>query len=188
MLSAAGPVAAGLAGQIADGLMVDSPEEELIDRFHDDGDETDRPVYGKLMVCWDPDVDAARRTALEWWPVGGVGTAGADLRLTSDFASVSANLDEDAALSGMVVTDRLEDIQQAIDRFGDAGVSHLSVHQVGPRQTDFLQFASQLTDGDRDGGPQDRPRYTSQQRSDPPEDQPAPGPAVTPQARADQPS
>ncbi|HEX2027268.1 MAG TPA: hypothetical protein VHF25_04645, partial [Nitriliruptorales bacterium] len=62
-------------------------------------------MYGKLMVRWHDDREAARATALEWWPVGGVGTTGADLPLPADFASVADNLTQDAALAGIVVTD-----------------------------------------------------------------------------------
>ena len=64
--------------------------------------------------------------------------------------------DEDAALAGMVVTDRLDDLASAVQRFADAGVTHLSIHQVGPRQEGFLAFAAALVESgaraDR-GGP-----------------------------------
>jgi coenzyme F420-dependent glucose-6-phosphate dehydrogenase len=143
-LAASGPVAASLAGRCADGLILDGPNRELAERFHDEGDGRDRPVYGKLMVCWGEDREAARRTALEWWPVGGVGTAGADLRLPSDFAAVAENLDDDAALSGMVVTDDLAEIEEAARAFEDAGVTHLSLHQVGPDQETFLDAAADV--------------------------------------------
>lgn len=139
-LAASGPVAAGLAGRVADGLVVDGPEAGLVDRFHGQGDGDDRrPVYGKLMVCWHPDRDTARRTALEWWPVGGVGTAGADLRLPSDFASVAGNVREEAALAAMLVTDDVADVRDAVGAYADAGVTHLSIHQVGPHQRPFLE-------------------------------------------------
>lgn len=139
VLSAGGPVAAGLAGRTADGLIIDGPERELVDRFQAEGDDDSRPVYGKLMVCWDPDRAQARRTALAWWPVGAVGTAGADLRLPSDFASVAQHLDDDAATAAIVVTDDIDDVAEAVGRFADAGATHLSIHQVGPDQHAFLE-------------------------------------------------
>lgn len=149
LISAAGPVAAGLAGRLADGLIVDKPDRELIARFHEDAGE-DAPVYGKLMVSWDRDRDEAARTALEWWPVGGVGAAGADLRLPADFASVAANLDDDAALSSIVVTDDLHDVARAIADHAAAGVTHLTIHQVGPDQASFVRdAANELIDAAR---------------------------------------
>lgn len=144
VVAASGPVATGLAARAADGLMVDRPAADLVERFRAEADGDDRPVYGKLMLCWDEDVQAARETALEWWPVGGVGAAGADLRLPGDFASVVANLDPDAALAGMLLTDRMQDVEEAVADFDDAGVTHLSLHQVGPRQLDFLDRAAAL--------------------------------------------
>lgn len=141
-LAAGGPVAAALAGRVADGLIVDSPDRELVDRFHDAADGGAMPVYGKLMVCWDRDRDTAERTALQSWPVGAVGTAGADLRLPADFASVAANLDDRAALAPILVTTDLDAVRAAVGDYSDAGVTHLSLHQVGPNQQPFLQAAA----------------------------------------------
>lgn len=143
LIAASGPVAAGLAGRVADALFVDGPNADVIARFHGERGDDERPVYGKLMLCWDEDRDAARSTALEWWPVGGVGTAGADLRLPSDFASVAANLDEEAALAAAVVTDDLAEVEKAMESFADAGVTHLSLHQIGPAQEEFLHLVAE---------------------------------------------
>lgn len=106
------------------------------------------------------------------------------LRLPSDFASVAANLDDDA-LSGIVITDQLDDIDGAVRRFANPGVTNLSIHQVGPRQIDFLELAAQLTNGQRTHDAQSLPRYTPQGRSDVPSERALPGPSRTPQGATD---
>lgn len=149
-LAAGGTRAAGIAGRLADGLIVDRPDRELIERFRSAGAGGDRPVVGKLMLTWAEDRGTARRTALEWWPIGGVGTAGADLRLPGDFASVAANLTEEAALAGNLVTDDVADIEERIAEFAAAGATSVVLHQVGPEQAAFIDGPGRrLLDGAR---------------------------------------
>lgn len=136
-LAAGGPVAAGVAGRLADGLVLDGPHGDVADRFREEGD-ADRPIVGKLMLTWAEDRRQARKTALEWWPIGGVGTAGGDLRLPTDFESVAANLRDDAAIAGNLVTDDADDIVQRIEEFAAVGTTHVALHQVGPDQDAFL--------------------------------------------------
>lgn len=137
-VAASGTTAAALAGRVADGLIVDSPDREVIDRFQERGSDDGRPVTGKLMVCWDDDVTDARDTATRWWPVGAVGKAGADLRLPSDFESVAENLDREAMLSPIVITDEVEPIVERIEDHREAGATRVSLHQIGPEQETFL--------------------------------------------------
>jgi G6PDH family F420-dependent oxidoreductase len=138
-LAAGGTVAAELAGRLADGLVIDSPDDpEPVERFHAAGDGGRRPVTGKLMLTWAEDRVTARRTALAWWPIGGIGTAGGDLRLPSDFASVSENLAEEARIAGNLVTDDVDEIAARVEAFRDAGATRVSLHQVGPDQDGFL--------------------------------------------------
>lgn len=135
-MAASGPVAATRAGELTDGLIIDAPDDEVISRFRRNDDA--RPITAKLMVCWSGDADDARRTALEWWPVGGVGAAGADLRLPSDFASVADNITEGAALSAMIVTNEIDPIVAGVEALAAAGATRVVLHQVGPDQSGFL--------------------------------------------------
>lgn len=138
-LAAGGPTAATLAGRLADGLIVDGPEAEPVQRFRAEGPSADdRPVTGKLMLCWANDRAEARRTALAWWPIGGIGTAGADLRLPSDFTSVATNLTEEAAVAGNLITDDVDEIGERLEAFRQAGATQVALHQVGPDQAGFL--------------------------------------------------
>jgi coenzyme F420-dependent glucose-6-phosphate dehydrogenase len=137
-VAAGGPTAASLAGRLADGLIIDNPDsEDVIQRFRDERGG-DGPVTGKLMLCWAEDPAEARRTALEWWPIGGIGTAGGDLRLPSDFASVSQNLSDEAKVAGDLITDDVDEIAERLEAFRDVGATHVALHQVGPDQDGFL--------------------------------------------------
>ena len=113
-VAAGGAAAAEVASRRGDGLLLGSPLDDVAAHFRANDD--DRPVTGKLMTTWAADRDTARRTAWQWWPIGGVGPVGADLRLPSDFEAVAANCTEQAAFQGNVVTDDVA--HELLDRFG----------------------------------------------------------------------
>lgn len=142
-MAAAGPVAARVAGEHADSLIVDSPDREVIERFQEAHDGS-AEITGKLMMCLDDDRESARKTALEWWPIAAIGSAGGDLRLPADFESVASNTDRNAALRPILTTGDPAEVMDAAEAFADAGVTRLAIHQLGDDQERLFEVADRL--------------------------------------------
>ena len=139
-VAAAQPNAAELAGRIGDGFVSVAPDEELVERF-DRAGGNGKPRYGHLTGCWAASEDEAKRTAHENWPNAALeGPLSQELATPSDFE----------AAAGMVDPEDLETLPlgpdpdrwlEAIGEFGDAGFDHVYVHQIGPDQDGFIDFA-----------------------------------------------
>jgi coenzyme F420-dependent glucose-6-phosphate dehydrogenase len=71
MIAAGGPQSATLAGQLGDGLIVTSPQSEVLDEFRSNGGEG-KPIYGQATICWAATEVEATRTLHRIWPNAGV--------------------------------------------------------------------------------------------------------------------
>jgi alkanesulfonate monooxygenase SsuD/methylene tetrahydromethanopterin reductase-like flavin-dependent oxidoreductase (luciferase family) len=82
-------------------------------------------------------------TALEWWRTAAIhGNASLELALPEDFEALAALVDEDAIAEAIPRGPDPRPILDAIGRYVDAGFDHVYLHQVGPDQAGFLQFAA----------------------------------------------
>jgi hypothetical protein len=85
----------------------------------------------------------ARRTALEWWPNAALhGNASQELALPKDFEDLASLVDEDAIAAEIPCGPKAQPILDAIAGYVDAGYDHVYLHQVGPDQEGFLDFAT----------------------------------------------
>lgn len=139
-IAAGGEDAGDLAGRLGDGLVMTSPDSEVIDEFRSRNGE-DAPVVGLTHACWAPSVDEAIRTVREWWPTTGIpGELKSELPLPSQFEAVGELPSDETIAGGMALGDdpkwHLEELRQ----YADAGFDRIWVHQIGPHQEDFLQF------------------------------------------------
>jgi G6PDH family F420-dependent oxidoreductase len=138
VVAASGPEAAELAGRVGDGLVSTSPDLELVEAFREAGGTG--PVYGQLTVCWADTEEEARRTALEWWPNGGLeGPLSQELPLPAHFEEAAAMVTEEDIAETVVCGPAAELHLEGIARFVDAGFDHVYVHQVGPDQEGFFE-------------------------------------------------
>ena len=139
-VAAAQPLAAELAGRIGDGLITVSADKELVGRFKNGG--SNGPVYGQLHVCWGEDEQRARKLAHELWPTGGLkGASSQELPLPEHFEQAAENVTEDDVAGSVVCGPDPTPYLEKIEEFGRAGATHVYVHQVGPDQQGFLDFA-----------------------------------------------
>ena len=139
MVAAGGPEAAELAGRLGDGLVATSPSEETVRAYRDAGGGS--PLYGQLTVCWAESEEAARATALEWWPNAALeGSLGQELPLPTHFEEATTMVDEAAIAESVVCGPDPERHLRAIEEFAEAGFDHVYVHQVGPDQEGFFDF------------------------------------------------
>ena len=131
---------AQLAGEAGDGLISVMPDEELVSRFEDAGGK-DKPRIGMMHGCWGADRDACLQTLHEIWPNGGLkGPLGADLREPADFEEAARMVRPEDLADDPHGPDPEPWLEQ-IRAYDEAGFTHVYLHQVGPDQEGFVEFA-----------------------------------------------
>ena len=140
-VAAAQPNAAELAGRIGDGFVAVAPDAELVQKFEQAGGK-DKPRYGHLTVCWAESEDAAKRIAYENWPNAAIeGPLSQELALPAHFESAAEMVEPDDLAEAMPLGPDLDPYLEQIKAFEDAGFDHVYIHQVGPDQQGFVEFA-----------------------------------------------
>jgi G6PDH family F420-dependent oxidoreductase len=140
-VAASTAAAATLAGRAGDALISTAPDAEIVNAFREAGGEG-LPVYGQLTLCYGPEEEKAKQEALEWWPNTSVpGETGVELAEPQHFEEVAQLITADMVAEKVVCGPKTEPILERIGAFVDAGFDHVFLHQVGPRQEEFLEFA-----------------------------------------------
>lgn len=138
VVAATGPKSARLARE-NDGLVVTGPSSELIESVR--SENPDAAVYGQVTLCWDPDEQKARETALEWWPISALSWPIRTNLATPDLIDDAVeHVGMEAVTQKIVCTSRPDPIVETIRTYAEAGIDHIYMHQVGPRQQEFLDF------------------------------------------------
>lgn len=138
-MAASGERSAELAGEHGDGLISTAPAREVTDAFARSG--PDKPRVGMLHLSWAETEAEALRVAHEWWPNSALpGSLGQELRTVADFEAASELVrPEDVAKQTPCGPDPA--VHAAlIQKFIDAGYDYVYLHQIGPRQTEFIEF------------------------------------------------
>lgn len=139
MVAAGGPNAASLAARAGDGLIATSPSEETVNVYREDGG--DGPRIGSFALCWAESEEAARKTALEWWPNAAIGgNLGQELRLPSEFEAAAQLVREEDVAEMVPCGPDPAPVLEQIDVYVKAGFDHVFMHQVGPDQEGFFRF------------------------------------------------
>ena len=140
-VAASSSPAARLAGRAGDALISTAPDAELVREFRDAGGEG-MPVYGQLTLCYGPDEAKAKDEALEWWPNTTVpGEVGLELAEPQHFEEVAQLITAKQVGEKVVCGPDPGAIVEKVGAFEEAGFDHVFLHQVGPRQEEFLAFA-----------------------------------------------
>jgi G6PDH family F420-dependent oxidoreductase len=152
-VAGSGPAMARLAGRIGDGFIGTSPEGELIDAFNEAGG--DGPRTAQMTLCWARTEREARRTALEWWPTAALhGEVTQELPNPAQFTDLVSSVTEDQISEAITCGPDAELHLEKIQAYLDAGYDRVYVHQVGPDQRGFIDWAEQaLLPKVRDAGP-----------------------------------
>lgn len=141
IVGAAGTESATMAGKIGDGLISVAPNTEVVKTFKQNGGDG-KPTYAQITVCWAKDEQSARETAFKWWANSGVtGQLSQELALPQYFEQATRMLDPKEATKSMPLGPDPEKYVQDVQKYTDAGFTHLYFHQVGPDQEGFFQFA-----------------------------------------------
>ena len=140
VVAAGGGRAAELAGRIGDGLVATGPDPEIVSAFAAAGGTG--PRYGQVTVCWAASEREARRTALEWWPTAAIpGEATQELPNPAHFEQIAEIVTEEMVAEAISCGPDASRHVEAIRSYLDAGYDHVYLHQVGPDQAGFIDFA-----------------------------------------------
>ncbi len=141
VLAAGGKQSARLAGRAADGLVGVHDDPHIVEAFEASGG-TGKPRLAQVHLCWAPSEAEGRRTARHWWPIAGIPEPLlAELATPSQFAAAARAVTEDAVAEHVTCGPDPEAHLAAIKRFVAAGYTTVYLHQIGPEQCGFLQFA-----------------------------------------------
>jgi G6PDH family F420-dependent oxidoreductase len=139
-VAAGGERMAELAGRIGDGFIGTGPDAALIDAYRSAGG--DGPRYGQVTLCWASSEREARRTAHEWWPTAALkGEVTQELPNPAQFTDLVSIVTEDQVAEAITCGPDPKPHLERIQAYLDAGYDHVYLHQVGPDQAGFLEFA-----------------------------------------------
>jgi coenzyme F420-dependent glucose-6-phosphate dehydrogenase len=139
-VAASGPRMAERAARIGDGLIATGPDKDLVKAYQDAGGIG--PVIGQVSVCWATSEAAARRTAHEWWPTAALhGEVSQELPNPSQFTDLAKSVTEDQVAEVILCSPDPERHLAKIREYEKAGFDHIYLHQIGPDQAGFLDFA-----------------------------------------------
>lgn len=139
VVSGLGPRSAALAARIGDGYWGTAPKPDLLAAYADAGGEG--PRYGQVTVCVAPTVEEGRRTVHTRWPNAAVpGQLSRDLPTVTHFEQAAAILTEEQAVDSFPCGPDPGPVLESVQKYTDAGYTHLYFHQVGPDQEGFLRL------------------------------------------------
>ncbi len=140
-IAAGGPESAALAGKHGDGLINTSPDKEVVEAYVRAGGDKE-PTYGQLTVCWGEDEDKAAATALEIWGYTALpGQMSQELALPKYYEAGKELVTTEMIKESIVCGPDPRKYLDGIKEFADAGFTHVYLHQVGPDQEGFFDFA-----------------------------------------------
>jgi G6PDH family F420-dependent oxidoreductase len=139
MIAAGGPQSATLAGQLGDGLIVTSPQSEVLDEFRSSGGEG-KPIYGQTTVCWARTEEEATRTLHRIWPNAGVpGDLSWELPLPQHFEQASQLVTEEMTRSSVVCGSDVDRHVAAFQPYVEAGFDEVYVANMGPHYREMMR-------------------------------------------------
>jgi G6PDH family F420-dependent oxidoreductase len=142
IVAASGPESGELAGLIGDALCSTSPDQATVEAF-DQGGGNGKPRYGQLTVCWAEDENEAAETALKYWGYSALGgQMSQELALPKYYQETAEKLVTTEHIKEEIVCGPdPEKFHEKIQAYIDAGFTHVYLHQVGPDQDGYLDFA-----------------------------------------------
>jgi coenzyme F420-dependent glucose-6-phosphate dehydrogenase len=141
MVAGSGQKSAQLAGRVGDGYIGTGPEAEVVQAFERSGGGG-KPKYGQVTISWATDEQQAVKTAMEIWPTSAIpGQLSQELALPAFFEQTAELVTEDHIRKEIVCGPDPKPVLDKIKEYEDAGFTHVYLHQVGPDQEGFIDFA-----------------------------------------------
>jgi coenzyme F420-dependent glucose-6-phosphate dehydrogenase len=142
-LAAAKPLAAELAGRVADAFINTAPDSEPIGQFESAGGKG-KPKYGQITGCWAATEDEGAKTACEVWPNAALGgDLTYELPLPLHFEQATEDVKPDDLAEAIPCGPDADRWIEGIRAYEQAGYTHIYFHQIGRDQEGFLRFWSE---------------------------------------------
>ena len=140
LVAASGDKAVELAGKKADGLISLVPDKKTLEKFDKAGGDG-KPRYAEVQVCWAESDDKALKTAVECWPnMAAPGELSQELPLPRHFEQIGKSVSEDDVKDKLAFGPDPKRHLDMIQKYVEAGYTHIWLHQIGPDQEGFFHF------------------------------------------------
>jgi coenzyme F420-dependent glucose-6-phosphate dehydrogenase len=146
-IATAGPITARRAGKQVDGIITPgAPIEKvagLLAKFDQGSKEAGRdlasqPKILQLHLSWAPTDEEALANAVTEWPTGGMKFAKQDIRSPFDFEQMAKLVRPEDFEGRMVISSDVNVHRAEIQKFFDAGIDRVYLHNVGRNQTEWI--------------------------------------------------
>ncbi|MDX9864847.1 MAG: TIGR03557 family F420-dependent LLM class oxidoreductase [Anaerolineaceae bacterium] len=139
-IASGGDISAEIAGEMGDGLIALSPDQEVLNTFDESGGKG-KPKIGKLDVCWAASEEQARKVVHKQWANTGVpGQLNVELATTTFIEQAASLVTEEQATEHVICGPDPEKLLAEIRKYAQAGFDHIYFHQIGPDQDGFFKF------------------------------------------------
>jgi G6PDH family F420-dependent oxidoreductase len=143
IVAAAAENAAQLAAKWGDGMISTSPDEDVVEAYKQAGGK--EPIYGKVTGCFASSKEEAKKIAKERQANTALGgSLSQELALPRDFEAAAQLVREDDMEQSMSLGDDPGAWRDGIEKFEQAGFTHLCLHDVSENQQEFIEFARQF--------------------------------------------
>ncbi|HEU0241531.1 MAG TPA: TIGR03557 family F420-dependent LLM class oxidoreductase [Micromonosporaceae bacterium] len=146
-IATAGPITAKRAGRQLDGIITPgAPLDKianLLGRFDAGAKEAGREPGTQVKILqlhmsWAPTDEEALANAMHEWPNGGMKFPKADIRSPHDFEQMAKLVRPEDFDGRMLISSDPDAHRAEIQKFFDAGVDRVYLHNVGRNQTDWI--------------------------------------------------
>jgi G6PDH family F420-dependent oxidoreductase len=141
-VAVSGPRSIAIAAEHGTGMIAVQPDPGLVRDFEEQSPVgAERPKIGQIAVCVGEDEAAARRTAREHWRFSaGAWPVMAELPIPASFEAATEQVREEDIAEMVSCGPDPEVHAAAIQRWVDAGYTHLAIAQVGHDQAPFFDM------------------------------------------------
>jgi coenzyme F420-dependent glucose-6-phosphate dehydrogenase len=146
-IATAGPITAKRAGKQVDGIITPGATLEkiggLFDRFDAGAKEAGREAGTQVKILqlhlsWAPTDEEALANAMHEWPNGGMKFPKGDIRSPYDLEQMAKLVRPEDFEGRMLISSDPDAHRAEIQRFLDAGVDRVYLHNVGRNQTEWI--------------------------------------------------
>lgn len=139
-VAASGDKAVELAGRAGDGLISLVPDDEMIRKF-DAAGGTGKPRLAEVQALYDDSEDEALEKTVKLWPLAGIGgELSQELPLPRHFDQAASTITIEDVRGKVAAGPDPQVHIDMIQKYVEAGYTHVWVHQVGPDQDRFFDF------------------------------------------------
>ncbi|MCK9519270.1 MAG: TIGR03557 family F420-dependent LLM class oxidoreductase [Dehalococcoidia bacterium] len=140
-VAASGPQAAELAAE-NDGLITTSPSKELVEAFEAAGG-AGKARLGQLTICYDESEARAKEIAHRTWPISGLtGNFQWEIKTVEQFDEMVKMVTPEMVAKSIVCGPDPGKVHDQLQQFADAKFTHVVIHNVGPNQEQFMEWAA----------------------------------------------